>query len=990
MPAGVDARLNPELLWKFGRLSATPGGRDSQEMGKTKGDAEDPAPRVFDPALGDPAETRLFERDAELQQLEVALGQLHLGVGGCILVRGGAGAGKTRLIEHAVASARATDLPVWHGHGGPTWRGEPLLALREALGGVEPSSSVPEGQAELVSEIETTAARVPHLLAIEDLQVADLASLTALGELAEHARQIPLLLLLAYRPELLPDLPPGFERATRIDLGGLSGDGTLAYAQHLLGAPAGPALGRALRDAAGPLHIWLWLRYLEDRRALVREGEAAELADPGERPPSLPALALARQRETIGDAFELMRLAAVMGRRFRLEDLAAMAAQPAATVAERLQPLLDAQGASREGHWWLIHWPGMLDNLYSGLKPPERARLHRTYGRLLRERDGPPVVVAEHLLAAAAAERDDGTDREAVAAARRGAEAVSTRVPETAADLLRRAADLLTPGDPERTDVVVRQLRAELAAGHVERARELGARELATVPPGPLRIPLQMTLLSAYELEAEDRLEDLAATLLAASDLDPEMRRTVLSRRALGRVAAGRIGEATADAQAVLTGARPAPGGRGAGPDESSWIATLALAWAASTRGDPEESLRLLRASPAPPPGAGTAGLARIPEGLALCALNRFDEALEVFNAGTRELERTGSMTGIQPWLLDGIAYAHYGEGAWDEALAEWEAALASTTRQVVPVSARARLMRAVIASHRGDYGPARELREEQRAAPDPDRAARPDELRLDAILFEGDGDLMAASRAAQEAWAAHEARGDRSQLPIALPWEVRYAREAGLPDPELARLVAPMADRLLALARQWSTDTVVGAANLARGVRDRNAAALAQAAQRYRASARASDRCIGLDVCGEELLRMGQRDLGIESLLTALDSYRTLGAEARANRVLARLRELGVRRGLRRPRVPPGVGWESLSQEELTVAALVSSGRSNPQIAEQMDLPRHRVAATVERVIAKLGVASRLELGLLVARRARDQELLQRRTHGEAEGEPE
>ncbi|MBO0705257.1 MAG: hypothetical protein J2P39_08055, partial [Candidatus Dormibacteraeota bacterium] len=176
-------------------------------------------------------------------------------------------------------------------------------------------------------------------------------------------------------------------------------------------------------------------------------------------------------------------------------------------------------------------------------------------------------------------------------------------------------------------------------------------------------------------------------------------------------------------------------------------------------------------------------------------------------------------------------------------------------------------------------------------------------------------------------------------------------------------------------------TDTVAGAANLARGVRDRNAAALVQAAQRYRASTRASDRCSGLDVCGEELLRLGQRDLGIEALLESLDSYRTLGAEPRANRVLARLRALGVRRGLRRPRVRPGVGWESLSQEELTVAALVSSGLSNPQIAAQMDLPRHRVAAIIERVIAKLGVASRLELGLLVARRARDQELLQRRT---------
>ncbi|MBO0744727.1 MAG: hypothetical protein J2P43_06900, partial [Candidatus Dormibacteraeota bacterium] len=725
--------------------------------------------------------------------------------------------------------------------------------------------------------------------------------------------------------------------------------------------------------------IWLWLRDLEDRGALVRQRDVLELANPGEHPPPLPDVALARRRQMIGDdAFELMPLVAVMGRRFRHEDLATLAGESPATIEGRLQPLLDAHGAVREGHWWLIQWPGMLDNLYHRLEPGERSRLHRAYGRLLRERAGSPVVVAEHLLAAA-----ERGDREAVAAARGGAEAVGTRVPETAADLLRRAADLLPAGDAERTEVMAELIQAELAAGHIDRARRLGERELAGAPPGPMRTRLQTTMLSAYEFESGGRLEDLSATMLAAPDLDPQVRRMVLSRRALERVSTGRLDEAVTDAQAVLEES-PSP------PDEQSVVALTALAWAATTRGDPEEALRLLRASPLTTPGTLAAGLAAVHEGLALCALNRFDEALEVFNASIRELERSGSLTRIQPLLLDGIAYAYYGAGAWDDALAEWNLVLAARSRDVFPVSAHARLMRAVIASHRGDYGPARELHERRSAEGAAGRAATLEGLRLRMILSEGEGDLAEASRAAQEDWATREALGDYSQLPIALPWEIRYARDAGMPDQELARLVAPMADRLLGLARQWGTDTVAGAANLARGVRDRNAAALVQAAQRYRASTRASDRCSGLDVCGEELLRLGQRDLGIEALLESLDSYRTLGAEPRANRVLARLRALGVRRGLRRPRVRPGVGWESLSQEELTVAALVSSGLSNPQIAAQMDLPRHRVAAIIERVIAKLGVASRLELGLLVARRARDQELLQRRTPQDTSRDPE
>ncbi|MBO0703616.1 MAG: hypothetical protein J2P38_11825, partial [Candidatus Dormibacteraeota bacterium] len=488
---------------------------------------------------------------------------------------------------------------------------------------------------------------------------------------------------------------------------------------------------------------------------------------------------------------------------------------------------------------------------------------------------------------------------------------------------------------------MVELIEAELAAGNIAEARRLGETELAQVPAGERRTRLQLTMLSAYEYDTGEEVENLAAAMLAGPDVGPDMRRRVLSRRALERVATGRLDAAVSDAEAVLTGS-PSP------PDEASSVAATALAWVATMRGDPEEALRLLRASPAP--GGRAAGLASVHEGLALCALNRFDEALEVFNTSVRELERSGTLTRIQPSLLDGIAYAYYGEGAWDDALAEWEALLSSNSHEEFPVTAHARLMRAVVSSHRGDYGPARELRD-QRPAVTGERQARPEDLRLDAILLEAEGEPAAASRAAQEAWTAHEALGDYSQLPFALPWEIRYARDAGMPDGELARLVAPMADRLLGLARQWSTDTVLGAANLARGVRDRNAAALTQAAQRYRSSLRASDGSIGLDVCGEELLRLGQQDLGIDALLGALDSYRTLGAGPRADRVLARLRELGVRRGLRRPRVRPGVGWESLSQEELTVAALVSSGLSNPRIAEQMDLPRHRVATVIERV---------------------------------------
>lgn len=948
-------------------------------MGKNHGERGDSSlgdPRV---SLSDPSESPLFEREAELEQIEAALGRLHLGVGGCVLIRGELGTGKSRLMEAAAASARAVELPHWYGAGAATWQGEPLLLLRETLGGVEPPPTLPDRRSALLTEIESQVANVPHLLAIDDLHTADPATLSVLGELADHIEQFPLLLLLSYQPDLMPEPPGWFEAATLIDLHPLSPSVAPAFAGGLLGTRPGPALSHALTETGGaPLQIWLWLWDLEHRGGLVRESGTVELVNPAERPADLrdprdlQEVALEWRRHLVGpDTFALMPLVAVLGGRFRLRDLAALAGEPPEVTATRLQPLLERGGAIRDGQWWTVQWRGMLQGQYRRLPASERARLHRACARVLQDRDGSPVVVAEHLLAAATS-----GDRAALAAARRAAALVTDRSPLTAAHLLQRAVGLLAPGDRQRDETVVDLVEALVAAGEMDTARQTGERELGRMPPGPERASLEITLLSAYH--SGEGLEDLAATILRRPELPEHLRGAVLARRAMERVLSGRLDEAEADAREVLEGS-------GAPTAEAASNAVTGLAWAATARGDPERALRLLRERVAQPPWGRGAGLASVQEGHALYLLNRFDEALEVYYTRLRQLDRAGWPSRLRPLLLVGIADVHYGQGAWDEALGEWEAVIDGPASGVFSAAARARRMRALVAAHRGDYEPSRELRLARGGT-----AARPEDLEVDAILLEGEGDPAGATRIAQRMWRLQEARGGFGRLPFTTPWTIRFARAADVPDAELASLVAPMADRLLELSRHWTSDSVTGAATLARGVRDRNAAALSQAVQSYQRSPRASDHCLGLEVCGEELVRLDQVDLGVDALLGALDSYRTLGAEPAAERLLARLRDLGVRRGLRRPPVRPGVGWDSLSEEELTVAALVSAGLSNPRIAEQMGLPRYRVASVIETVIVKLGVASRLELGLLVARRAREGDLAESPPPGDAPGSPE
>jgi DNA-binding CsgD family transcriptional regulator len=61
--------------------------------------------------------------------------------------------------------------------------------------------------------------------------------------------------------------------------------------------------------------------------------------------------------------------------------------------------------------------------------------------------------------------------------------------------------------------------------------------------------------------------------------------------------------------------------------------------------------------------------------------------------------------------------------------------------------------------------------------------------------------------------------------------------------------------------------------------------------------------------------------------------------------------------------------GWASLSPVERQVVDLASQGLSNPEIARELFISRNTVKVYLSRAYAKLGVANRTELALLVTR---------------------
>ena len=71
-----------------------------------------------------------------------------------------------------------------------------------------------------------------------------------------------------------------------------------------------------------------------------------------------------------------------------------------------------------------------------------------------------------------------------------------------------------------------------------------------------------------------------------------------------------------------------------------------------------------------------------------------------------------------------------------------------------------------------------------------------------------------------------------------------------------------------------------------------------------------------------------------------------------------------------RRPKGRPRVGWESLTDAERRVAALVATGLTDREIAERFSLSVRTVQTHVAHARGKLGASSRRELSQEVRRR--------------------
>jgi class 3 adenylate cyclase/DNA-binding CsgD family transcriptional regulator len=321
-----------------------------------------------------------------LQAIEEELTAAARGGMRAVVLEGEAGIGKTRVLEAATERAAAVDPPCWvlsaaadEELRGPfllfrTLLGDPRVAAiaeeamalesleraRAALGGggsFRDEGFTPQEQMlrmfDEVSEAVTALARErPLALLIDDLQWADEDSIRLVRYLVRTLTSLPIFMLLATRPHfesatsgaanLIADMGR-MHLARRVPLERLSRAETATLLETVLAAPVAPQTVDSLhaRSEGVPFFVEEFARAYREAKALqLIDGTwtMTRLSGPAV-PASVQSLVARRLAQISDETCNLLADAAVLGRRFRLDDLASA---------------LDAVGDEGETAVWLL------------------------------------------------------------------------------------------------------------------------------------------------------------------------------------------------------------------------------------------------------------------------------------------------------------------------------------------------------------------------------------------------------------------------------------------------------------------------------------------------------------------------------------------------------------------------------------------------------------------------------------------------------------
>lgn len=940
----------------------------------------------------------LFEREGELAAAEEALVELtglrgdgtespERPRGALLAFAGRAGIGKTTLLTEVRRRAAAKGCTVLSARGGdqeqrvafhvarqllqPQLAGFQEAELRASLGSwyaiVGPalglcaaSEGAPPDQQGLRDGLDwvlthLAVQRAPMVLVLDDAHWADPESLSWLAAFAPRAEELPLLLVVAYRPDELPDHAesfrglPGRAGQRPIGLEPLSAAAVARLVREDLGTQADDAFCRECWavTAGNPFEAVELTAKVRDRGLVPTEAGAHLLRDLAaavkgsgliarlerlststvrfawacavlgtEIPPTLAAAVAGLGSEEAADAADALRGARIL-----------TGAVPAAGTLEFVHPLIATAvyRAIPGGVRVALHGQAAWCVINEGLGPSAAARhLMETHP------DGDNWVVQQLRAAARETQRAGAPDaaRRCLARALREPPPVKERAavlhelgcaslltePATTVNHLRAALEEPIT-DPELRHNIVYRLSQVLAhSDRLAEASETLAREVRVTGDARVRLRMQSEqfMWDAFRADEPDsparsrRLTRLADRL-TGRDLTE---RYVIGLRAWDATLRGEPAHvALHHAERALAG-----GFRWAEADRGFEVPVLvALTFMYADR--PGRTEELFAAGIADFESQGWHG-AHLSFGYTLLGYVRYRrgrlaEAEDFARAGLRLAERVGARTPVH-WYAVGVL--------------------------IEVLIARGRVTEAAQIGEDHGFG-----------APFPAAVTFPD---VQTVY----GELLLARGLTKDAAAELEAAGRRldprgMRNPSWCPWQLHLARAERHDAPERAVATALEA---VERARQFGAPSAIGqalraAAEVSSG--STRVKLLEESVSHLEGSPAAYELACALVALGTELRRSGRPKEAAEHLYRGLDAAVHCGADGLGDEARAELAAAGLR-----PRRLHSTETDTLTARERTAAALTARGRTTTEVAKELETDEPAVVRLLSAVYRKVG----------------------------------
>ena len=979
---------------------------------------------------------RMVGRDDELGRLLTLLDDAEAGRSVVALVSGDAGVGKSRLIGEITTLASGRGFTVLSGQCAELGDSVPYLPLADALRGAGQSTGVrdalssrpglsrllPEGgdgqQADqnhsglarqqmfggVLGLLAELAAAAPVLLVLEDLHWADASTRDLVTFLSRVLHRERVALIGSYRTDDLHrrhPLRPVVAELQRlpsvisVDLAPLDPS---ALAEHLTATVAGRIGATELNDIVARAEGNAY--YAEELLAASVTGNRAEHSA---LPAGLAALLLSRVEQLSDATQQVLRAAAVAGRKADDELVRALSGLEAADYEAAVREAVTHQLLVPDGDEGYVFRHALLrEAVYGDLLPGERTRLHATMSALLSEEyrlatPGTAAELAQHCLAshdipgAFAASLRAGDEAEQIGAPAEAhhhydqALALWERVaePEKTAGMPRGKLGLLSAtnaadsGDSERAVHLLRRLRQALAAQPSTGTLE----ELNLASRIGERLAFYLMLMDDLKAQGE-AIEVARATVDAVLDKPPAWQHARAISTYANTLLIGEDDDTAREwAQRGLTAAQAAG---------APWVeadALVTLSFLSNRQGQNEEAIKLLTQAHKMARQTKMIGVElRAAYNLARAHLERGDLAAgaAVAHEGTTRAQQAG--LNLAPFGID-VQHlhfqCHFADGNWDHAQ---EIADGFAIRVTSPPEAYLSSMALFLDVARGSPAVA-----ERRAWIEPFWSAYGFDgfiargLLAEHALWQGDTDQalaeaeIAMDLSCEPSWGyspsvirpAAVALGARADRAV-------QARVAGNNEAAGAELAA--AGALRQVAREGATyprrpKFVLGPEGrgwLARAEAEYRRASGDNDPEAWQAVLDAFGPAYVYEIArtrwrlAEALAEAGRRDEAEEQWRIAAQTADRLGARP----LRAALADLARRARIGSvPDEPGGDVLDLLTSREREVLRLLAAGRSNREIAAVLFITPKTASVHVSNILGKLGAASRTEAAAIAHR---------------------